>query len=72
MDNLETFICSTALPVLDSGSHYPGWFDTVSETYLHPIGKVWMKGIFHGYKASRWGIIALKTLHGGCELIVKI
>jgi len=71
MDNLETFICSTALPVLDSGSHYPGWFDTVSETYLHPIGKVWMKGMFSGFK-TRKGFERIKELHGGCELIVKI
>jgi len=72
MDNIETFICSTALPVLDSDSHYPGWFDTVSESYLYPVGKVWMNGLFRGCWSTLWFYGGCKVLHGGSELIVKI
>lgn len=70
--NLETFICSTALPVLDSESHYPGWFDTVSDSYLYPLGEVWMRGIFHIYLAVPSYVARCKFLHGGSELIVNI
>lgn len=61
----DTFVCSTALPVLDSRSHYPGYFDTVSETHLYPIGRVWMKDLFSGYLMLGRGVDYYKCGHGG-------
>lgn len=62
---LDTFVCSTALPVLSSGSHYPGWFDTVSESYLYPCSRVWMKDLFRGYIMLLRGVDYYKYSHGG-------
>lgn len=61
----DTFVCSTALPVLDSGSHYPGWFDTTSESHLYPFGRLWMKGLFVGYSMDVWAVAGYKATHGG-------
>ncbi len=70
MPDFETFICSTALPVLDSESIYPGWFDTVSETIIYPFRNVWMKGVFFKYRALMPYVLKFKEEHGGFESVI--